>query len=230
MPHLLFLQAMCRQLGSGSELDMVCKCNRKQEAVHPNLKKTFSNQHSTHLQDDSDVMLEMANFVIRPAHNSWAGHVTSTKVCICRGNGNWATLGNESLCGRCGPIVMGLAVIFVISCFYMFIFSFLILLGILLDFFDSEKMLRADAKMEGQPAAQVTVAKHIETSAEDIAATLAYGCRKLVEEDLQNGPNSSKIQEVITTRSSLVCYVCYLRIFCICFLLYFVCLALFPNA
>ena len=31
---------------------------------------------------------------------------------------------------------------------------------------------------------QVTVAKHMEMSAEDIAAALAYGCRRLVEEEM----------------------------------------------
>ena len=30
---------------------------------------------------------------------------------------------------------------------------------------------------------QVTVAKHMEMSAEDIAAALAYGCRRLVEQE-----------------------------------------------
>ena len=30
---------------------------------------------------------------------------------------------------------------------------------------------------------QVTVARHMEMSAEDIGATLAYGCQRLVEED-----------------------------------------------
>ena len=33
------------------------------------------------------------------------------------------------------------------------------------------------------PKCQVTVAKHMEMSPEDIAATLAYGCRKLVDEE-----------------------------------------------
>jgi len=37
------------------------------------------------------------------------------------------------------------------------------------------------------PKCQVTVAKHMEMSPEDIAAALAYGCRKLVDEEWEMG-------------------------------------------
>ena len=40
---------------------------------------------------------------------------------------------------------------------------------------------------------QVTVARHMEMSAEDIGATLAYGCQKLVEEDLGFGQQNTNL-------------------------------------
>lgn len=51
---------------------------------------------------------------------------------------------------------------------------------------------------ERKPVWEVTVAKHMEMSAEDIAAALAYGCRRLVEEELRESDEGA-FTEVATT-------------------------------
>ena len=50
---------------------------------------------------------------------------------------------------------------------------------------------------------QVTVARHMEMSAEDIGATLAYGCQKLVEEDLVFGQQNKSGQVDVRRSFSL---------------------------
>lgn len=51
---------------------------------------------------------------------------------------------------------------------------------------------------ERKPVWEVTVAKHMEMSPEDIAAALAYGCRKLVDEELRESDEGA-FTEVATT-------------------------------
>ena len=65
---------------------------------------------------------------------------------------------------------------------------------------------------------QVTVARHMEMSAEDIGATLAYGCQKLVEEDLffgqQNTNLASGCEKIIFIgKQHLVSFFCWVS-FC----------------